>query len=103
MEANYLIIVVTFIVLYLRNPQYMFHYLQTTQNKNIIFKIDLFLLEMLEQKTARVKKNTQIPIHILKKIKQYQDMKKLHPSFLLKLEKYQKRQKPLHKYFDNFQ
>ena len=46
MEANYLSTVVIFLVLYIQYPQILFQNLQNIQHKNIIFKTDLFLVEI---------------------------------------------------------
>ena len=46
MEANHLSTVVIFLVLYIQYPQILFQNLQNIQHKNIIFKTDLFLVEI---------------------------------------------------------
>ena len=66
MEVNHLNMVIKFLVVYCQDPQIIFQYLQNNQDKNIIFRTDLFLLVIWMAKTGCCKR-VIITSHILKK------------------------------------
>ena len=76
--------------------------LQKNEHKNIIFKTDLFFLKIGNRKQQGVKEYILLPSHIIKKIKYFQHMRQLPPTFLLNVKNIKKGEKYLQECFYSF-